>query len=75
MLDKNEVDVNSILSKYKDYKNISGWASKHVASLSKLAILSGNESGNFLPQNKATRAEISSIFNRLLHFTLGFFYL
>jgi hypothetical protein len=28
-----------------------------------------------LPQNKATRAEISSIFNRLLHFTLGFFYL
>ena len=50
------VNPEPVLSKFKDRKEISGFANESIASLVNLGILQG-ANGNFYPKRKATRAE------------------
>jgi len=51
-----------------DIKTYSEYAKKAVESLSSCGIINGNEYGEFLPQNNATRAEAAKILEGFLKF-------
>ncbi|NLB88617.1 MAG: S8 family serine peptidase, partial [Syntrophomonadaceae bacterium] len=51
---------------YKDYDKISPWAKKAIYYAAKQKLISGYPDGEFKPQNKLTRAEVTVIFENLL---------
>lgn len=61
-------DVQTILSNFKDYKDISGYALEHTAGLVEQKIVSGYSDNTIKPKANATRAEaaklIYEIYNR-----------
>ena len=51
---------------YEDYDKISFWARKAIYYASKQKLISGYPDGEFKPQNRLTRAEVTVIFEKLL---------
>lgn len=49
-----------------DAQNISGYAQEAVSALVRSGVISGNENGQFLPQNQATRAEAAKMLAMLM---------
>jgi len=49
------------LSAFKDAQEISNYAKEAVKVLGSMGVLNGNENGEFLPKNNATRAEAAKI--------------
>lgn len=52
---------------YSDESLISGWAKPFVYDVTNRALMLGNEKGEFMPKNGATRAEAATVFYRFLN--------
>lgn len=57
-----------INKEFADQYEISDYAKKAVTALSSVEIINGNENGEFLPHNNATRAEAAKILDGFLKF-------
>lgn len=57
--------VSKDIIPFKDSKEISSWAIPAVISLHEYGLLNGKAGNRFAPKDKATRAEISVLFQRL----------
>ncbi|MEG0049598.1 MAG: S-layer homology domain-containing protein [Clostridia bacterium] len=57
--------------KFEDQAQISAWAESAVELLSSVGIIKGTGQGKFLPGNDATRAEVATIYARLIKMVLG----
>jgi len=64
-----EIEFPDYVNKsFIDQDEISEYARDAVLSLSVVEIVNGNENGEFLPYNNATRAEASKILDSFLKF-------
>lgn len=54
------------IAKFSDAANISDWAFESVDTAATAGLISGNTDGTFCPQGNATRAECTSLVNRIL---------
>jgi hypothetical protein len=52
---------------FSDSDSISAWALDGVIAMQAAGIITGHPDGRFAPQNTATRAEVATIFARLLN--------
>lgn len=59
-------NASSVRTRYYDGTSISDWAEKAVAFCYTAGLMTGDEDGNFCPQLSATRAEFSTIMERLI---------
>jgi len=56
------IDVDSVATEeFRDQADVSEYAVEAVVNMRKLGIINGNENGEFLPKNYATRAEAAQI--------------
>lgn len=64
LLDKADVTENSLA--YTDSASISSWAIDGAIYCQETNIIKGRNSGNFAPQENATRAEVAAVVERLI---------
>ena len=51
---------------FKDADKVSSWSKRAVSFCAQMEYISGNEKGEFLPKNNATRAEVSAVVARYM---------
>ncbi|MBB6671884.1 S-layer homology domain-containing protein [Cohnella nanjingensis] len=61
--------IDSLLAKYEDAKNVSAWAREDVARMIEAGIVQGNGPQLLTPQSNMTRAEVTALIARLLKTT------
>lgn len=57
--------IQEVLSMFKDVP-ANHWAASSIERLAKLGIIQGDEQGNFRPSHPITRAEVATLFDRLI---------
>ncbi|WP_250228541.1 S-layer homology domain-containing protein [Anaeropeptidivorans aminofermentans] len=53
---------------FTDDRKIASWAKKEIYAAERLGIISGDEDGNFRPEEKITKAEGAAFINRLINY-------
>ncbi|GIQ71177.1 hypothetical protein DUZ99_10020 [Xylanibacillus composti] len=66
---QSQAEVDSILAKHADSKNISSWAQADVAMMVSLGIVYGDSQLHLNPQAEMTRAEAAALIQRILQQT------
>ncbi len=56
---------------FVDDSDISPWASESVYALKSIGLVSGDQNGSYNPKSNLTRAELSSILERLVRYTIS----
>ncbi len=59
------------VDEFDDYTDISSWAKNSVSKLNAIGLLNGDTKGNFNPKDNLTRAELSSIIERLVEYSIN----
>jgi hypothetical protein len=60
--------LSSVAASELDFTDIKGhWAQNYIEEIYRFKIIKGYEDGMFKPNNKITRAEVVTMFNRMLY--------
>ncbi len=68
---KIKISDNPLIDSFADSAKIPNWAKDNVEAMRKTGLIAGDDKGNFNPGKSASRAEIATIFTRLLPLITG----
>ena len=66
ILKMKNIEINGVKKEFSDENDISSWAMESIENVSAMEIINGMENNKFSPKEKATRAQMAVILNRVL---------